>query len=257
MTVSQHPRRFSQYQALSFDCYGTLVDWENGLLQALSPLLSRLPEDHSLRTSTVDALSVFQKAKAGIMQRHPTMLYTAVLRKAYEEVATSLALGVTEHEAEAFSGSIQGWQAFPDTHDALHQLSRHFRLAILSNVDNESFRQTLAGPLHGVQFDVVCTAEDIGSYKPAHRNFDYLHSKLHDQFGIDRSQVLHVAQSLVHDHVPAKELGIDSVWISRGKERRSGMGGDLDTLQDRVAFAWRFDTLDQLATMVEEEKSLT
>ncbi|KAJ5647176.1 HAD-superfamily hydrolase [Penicillium lividum] len=256
MAVSENstrPARLKDFRALSFDCYGTLVDWENGILRAMAPLLSQLPIDHVLRNSTVEALSAFQKVKARIMKTNPTELYTNVLKQSYLEIAESFGLQADDHDKTTFAESIRNWSAFEDTLEALQRLSKHYRLVILSNVDNVSFEHTLEGPLKGVSFDAICTAEDIGSYKPDHRNFEYLFKEIQRKFAIPRHEVLHVAQSLVHDHVPAKELNIESVWISRGKEKRSGMGGDLDSLRDRVSFAWRFDTLAQLATAVEAD----
>lgn len=256
MAVSERPTQpasFKNFRALSFDCYGTLVDWENGILRAMAPLLSQLPTDHALKSSTVETLGAFQKIKARIMKANPTELYTNVLKQSYLELAESLGLQANDDDKDAFAQSIRSWTAFEDTIEALRRLSQHYRLVILSNVDNISFEHTLRGPLKGVSFDAICTAEDIGSYKPDHRNFEYLFKEIHRKFAIPRHEVLHVAQSLVHDHVPAKELNIESVWISRGKERRGGMGGDMESLRDRVSFAWRFDTLAQLATAVEAD----
>ncbi|OJI83280.1 hypothetical protein ASPTUDRAFT_44617 [Aspergillus tubingensis CBS 134.48] len=258
---SEKASALSDFRVLSFDCYGTLVDWESGFIKALQPLLSQLPDTHPLKSSTPEVLSIFQKIKAQIFKTQPTLLYSQLLQQAYIALAQSLRGSTgdpdpssTSLEAERFASSIQNWEAFPDTRDALQRLGRHFRLVILSNVDNVSFGRTLQGPLEGVNFDAVYTAEDIGSYKPDHRNFAYMFSRLHADFGVQKAEVLHVAQSLVNDHVPAKELGITSAWITRGKEGQKGMGGTLQDLREKVAFSWKFADLTELASAVEMER---
>ncbi|GLA29452.1 HAD-superfamily hydrolase [Aspergillus phoenicis ATCC 13157] len=259
MKQSEKASALSDFRVLSFDCYGTLVDWESGFIKALQPLLSQLPDTHPFKSSAPEILSIFQKIKAQIFKAQPTLLYSQILQQAYFALAQSLRGPgdpgpSTSLEAERFAASIQDWKAFPDTRDALQRLGRHFRLVILSNVDNVSFRRTLQGPLEGIHFDAIYTAEDIGSYKPDHRNFAYMFSHLRADLGVQEGEVLHVAQSLVNDHVPAKELNIKSAWITRGKEGQKGMGGALQDLRDKVAFSWRFADLSELASAVERER---
>lgn len=272
MTGIQKP--FSTYRLLSFDIYGTLIDWENGILQALSPIRDRLPESSPLKSRENDlALGiVFTKHEARLQSEKPGATYDKVLRDAYIAVAKELlenTPGEDELQAEgvAFADSIAVWPAFPDTVEAMRKLKRlGFKLVPVSNVDRDSFGKTLAGPLGGLKepltpdsdpldpfFDAVYTAQDIGSYKPDLRNFEYLISHVKADFGVEKHEILHVAQSLRHDHVPSKQIGLDSVWIARGEGGVSGMGGDVEELLGKVAFAWKFRSLGDFADAVEAE----
>jgi 2-haloalkanoic acid dehalogenase type II len=272
MTGVQKP--FSTYRLLSFDIYGTLIDWEAGILQALSPIRDRLPASSPLKSRDNDlALGiVFNKHEARLQSENPGATYDKILRDAYIAVAKELldnAPGEDELQAEgvAFADSIAVWPAFPDTVDAMRKLKRlGFKLVPLSNVDHGSFGKTLAWPLGGLKepltpgsdpldpfFDAVYTAQDIGSYKPDLRNFEYLISHVKADFGVEKHEILHVAQSLIHDHVPGKQIGLDSVWIARGEGGVTGMGGDLEELLGKVAFAWKFKSLGDFADAVEAE----
>lgn len=272
MTGVQKP--FSTYRLLSFDIYGTLIDWEAGILQALSPIRDHLPASSPLKSRDNDlALGiVFNKHEARLQTENPEATYDKILRDAYIAVAKELldnAPGEDELQAEgvAFADSIAVWPAFPDTVDAMRKLKRlGFKLVPLSNVDHGSFGKTLAGPLGGLKepltpgsdpldpfFDAVYTAQDIGSYKPDLRNFEYLISHVKADFGVEKQEILHVAQSLTHDHVPGKQIGLDSVWIARGEGGVTGMGGDLEELLGKVAFAWKFKSLGDFADAVEAE----
>ncbi|KAI7974860.1 hypothetical protein EIK77_004952 [Talaromyces pinophilus] len=272
MTGVQNP--FSTYRLLSFDIYGTLIDWEAGILQALSPIRDRLPASSSLKSRENDlALGiVFNKHEARLQTENPGATYDKILRDAYIAVAKELLDDGPEEdqlqvEGVAFADSIAVWPAFPDTVDAMRKLKRlGFKLVPLSNVDHSSFGKTLAGPLRGLKepltpgsepldpfFDAVYTAQDIGSYKPDLRNFEYLISHVKADFGVEKHEILHVAQSLTHDHVPGKQIGLDSVWIARGEGGVTGMGGDVEELLGKVAFAWKFKSLGDFADAVEAE----
>ncbi|GAM41477.1 haloalkanoic acid dehalogenase [Talaromyces pinophilus] len=272
MTGVQKP--FSTYRLLSFDIYGTLIDWEAGILQALSPIRDRLPASSSLKSRENDlALGiVFNKHEARLQTENPGATYDKILRDAYIAVAKELLDNGPEEdqlqvEGVAFADSIAVWPAFPDTVDAMRKLKRlGFKLVPLSNVDHSSFGKTLAGPLGGLKepltpgsepldpfFDAVYTAQDIGSYKPDLRNFEYLISHVKADFGVEKHEILHVAQSLTHDHVPGKQIGLDSVWIARGEGGVTGMGGDVEELLGKVAFAWKFKSLGDFADAVEAE----
>lgn len=138
-----------------------------------------------------------------------------------------------------FSESIAHWPAFPDTVEALKYLCNYYKLVVLSNVDRASFAKTNAGSLQGFQFDLVITAEDIGSYKPDLRNFVYMLDSVKSAFGIDAGQVLQTAQSQFHDHHPAREVGLKSVWIERP-------GATIGSVSENV-FNWKFNTLGDMA----------
>ena len=192
---------------LTFDCYGTLIDWETGILTALRPLLARVGArpDAAVLRDFADCESRQQAAT-------PDMLYAAVLTEVHAQLAHRW--GVAAHEAEnrAFGASIADWPPFPDTVAALRYLKQHFQLVVLSNVDRTGFAGT--NKRLGVTFDAIYTAQDIGSYKPDIRNFEYLLQRLSEN-GTSREQLVHVAQSLFHDHAPANAIGLRSVWIDR------------------------------------------
>lgn len=263
---------------MSFDIYGTLIDWEKGIIQALSPIRDRLPESSQLKTDNLSLGSVFNKHENNLQTANPEATYDIILRDSYIEVAKELLPpneieeeGKLQAEGTAFAESIAVWPPFPDTVEAMRKLKRlGFKLVPVSNVDRTSFSKTLAGPLAGLKepltpgsapldpfFDAIYTAQDIGSYKPDLRNFEYLISHVEKEFGVAKHEILHVAQSLFHDHVPAKQIGLESVWIARGVNGVSGMGGNVDELtaenKGKVSFAWQFSSLGDFADAVEAE----
>ena len=226
----------SHFSALSFDCYGTLIDWESGLTRALEPLIDRSGQPPEA------VLEAFGRAEHELEAAHPGLLYSELLVKVYERLSSELGLGENAAEAAAFGNSVGDWPAFPDAPDALRYLKQHFRLIILSNVDRASFARS--NERLGVEFDHVFTAEEIGSYKPDRRNFEYMLERLSER-GIDRTELLHVAQSLFHDHAPANQLGIPSAWIDR-RHGKSGSGAT--PLPDPMpSFDFRFTSLAELA----------
>lgn len=265
-------RTFSSFRLLSFDIYGTLIDWETGILDALGPLTDRLPSTHPLKTDRIALGNEFIKIEKKIQNLHPALPYTGVLDRAYRGVARELFPDTFTNdddiallgESATFAESIAHWPAFPDTVDAMRRLKQKgYKLVPLSNVDRASFKKTLAGPLSGLAdngdastfFDRVYTAQDVGSYKPDPRNFDYLISHVKSDLGVSKEEILHVAQSLFHDHEPAKKVGLESVWIARGEGGESGMGGNVEEYvnQGKVEFGWRFSTLGEFADAVERE----
>lgn len=249
----------TEYKLLSFDIYGTLIDWESGIFEGLLPLLSKLPESNphnpthnSSTQSRSFILTEYTSLELAIQKEHPTFPYPKILATAYERLATKLHVPFTAEEAEAFGSTIGSWPAFPDTVAAMQELGQHYKLVVLSNVDKASFARTLAGPLKGVKFDGIYTAEDIGSYKPDLRNFQYLVEHAEKDFGVKKHEILKVAQSLLHDHRPAKKFGLrPSVWIKRSGDDAS-MGGKFDDCKDEVQLAAAFETLGELAAEVQE-----
>jgi 2-haloalkanoic acid dehalogenase type II len=267
----------TSFRLLSFDIYGTLIDWETGILEALSPITARLPNSHPLKFDRIALASAFNRWEREIQVQNPRLIYSLVLKASYKALARELlALPPAEEEEEqgalldeeggAFAASIARWPAFPDSVAAMRKLkASSFKLVALSNVDRASFARTLDGPLAGLQegsptpdmplLDAAYTAQDIGSYKPDLRNFGYLIARAKEDFGVDKDEILHVAQSLFHDHEPAKKVGLQSAWIARGEEGVSGMGGDVAEFvggpDAKVAFGWRFSNLVELAEAVE------
>ncbi|MCL6728523.1 haloacid dehalogenase type II [Sphingomonas hankyongi] len=228
--------RLSQFEALSFDCYGTLIDWETGLTRALAPLAERG------EVSPEDILQIYGPVEHETEEEHPGLRYSELLERVYERLASRLGVSALPDEAREFGASVGDWPAFPDTQEALRYLKQHFRLIILSNVDRRSFARS--NERLGVEFDHIFTAEDIGSYKPSLRNFEYMLDRLRDT-GIEKGRLLHVAQSLFHDHVPANLMGIASAWIDR---RHDKPGSGATVLPDpRPHFDFRFTSMGELA----------
>lgn len=211
------------YKALSFDCYGTLIDWDAGLAGQLKRIAPDLADD--------DLLQRYSVYEAQIEHENPTMLYREVVTRAAKLLADSLDRDIPDALAADIGGSVGEWPPFPDSASALAQLKEHCTLVVLSNVDRQSFvgsSAQLGDPFHS-----LLTAEDIGSYKPDVRNFEALLAHI-DALGIDRAEHLHVAQSLFHDHAPAKAMGIDTVWINRrhSKSSEGASGPALDVTPD-------------------------
>jgi 2-haloalkanoic acid dehalogenase type II len=220
----------SSYDALSFDCYGTLIDWEVGIVDALGPLLALNRSDLSI----ADQLAAFAEHETRIQQAAPRMVYPMVLREVHRALAAAFGFKTTPELDAAFGDSVADWPPFVDSSDALRRLATRYRLVILSNVDVQSF----AGSQRklGVTFDEVYTAEAIGSYKPDPANFEYL-------LGHEARPLLHVAQSLYHDHVPAKAAGMETVWIDR---RRGAARGATPPAPEAV-YDMRFDSMAEFA----------
>lgn len=226
----------SKITFVTFDVYGTLIDWETGLLAALRPLRerSRVPDEELLETYGV--------VEFEIEQENPGLAYSQLLEKVHAGLCDRFGVDEDEVEAAKLGASVGDWPAFPDSVEALRYLKQNFKLVILSNVDRLSF----AGSNRrlGVEFDYIFTAEDIGSYKPDRRNFEYLVTKLGEN-GIGKDKLLHTAQSLFHDHVPANRMGIASAWIDRRHEK---IGGGATVLPDPMPhYDFRFTSLGELA----------
>ena len=193
--------KLSEFEVLSFDCYGTLIDWGTGILAALRPWV------HLARPAIEDAeiLRAFAEAEAAEEAANPRVVYPAVLAGVHRRLAEAWGLDPDAARAVEFGASVGRWPAYPDSPASLASLAQTNRLVILSNVDRTSFAASRARL--GVTFDAVYTAEDIGSYKPDPANFVYLiESEARQGFSADR--ILHVGQSLYHDHVPASRAGL-------------------------------------------------
>jgi 2-haloalkanoic acid dehalogenase type II len=227
--------RLSDFKALSFDCYGTLIDWETGLSTALRPLAERSGR------SPEQLLDAYGPIEHEIEEVHPQMRYSELLEKVHERLCDELGVDRDEAEAAALGASVGNWPVFPDSPDSLSYLKDHFRLIILSNVDRRSF--VGSNRRLGVEFDFIFTAEDIGSYKPSLRNFEYMIDRL-GEAGIEKGAILHVAQSLFHDHVPANRVGIASAWIDR---RHDKPGSGATVFPDPVPhYDFRFTSMGEL-----------
>jgi 2-haloacid dehalogenase len=194
----------AQFEWLSFDCYGTLIDWESGILGYLQPLL----EAKGRFASNEEVLSLYSELEPR-QQTGPYRSYREVLCNVVRDVGRELRFPVTPADAAGLADSIRNWEPFPDTVDALRRLQSRYKLAILSNIDDDLFAYS-ALKLQ-VSFDCVLTAQRVRSYKPSPENFRALLRRL----GVERERLLHVAESLYHDVAPARALGIASVWVNR------------------------------------------
>jgi 2-haloacid dehalogenase len=209
--------RVTDFTTLTFDCYGTLIDWETGILAELRPWA----EAHGIHASDDTLLEAFGDAEARLERENPRLLYPEILEGVLAVLAAHWSVALRPGEARRFGESVGRWPAFEDSPAALRYLKDHYKLVILSNVDHVSFARSREQL--GVQFDRVITAQDIGSYKPDLRNFRYALQDINDTLGVEPRQVLHTAQSIFHDIVPAKAAGLATIWINR-RRGRAGWG---------------------------------
>lgn len=232
----------TSYKALSFDVYGTLIDWEAGIAGVLAPWAKK----NGSPLSDEELLLAYSDNEAAVESEYPKLAYSEVLQAAFRRTASDLNLPVTDEDVQELGRSVPNWPAFEDTHEALTRLKKHYKLIILSNVHN----QGVAGSIKrmDVEFDQVNTAQNIGSYKPSSRNFDYLLENI-GNLDVHKHELLHVAQSLFHDHVPGKQAGLDSVWINR-RHARPGWGATPDP-GVAVAPDLEFNSLAEFADAVD------
>lgn len=198
----------ADYDALTFDCYGTLIDWALGISQVVQPIL----RTHDIDIGDDRLFELYLEAEADI-EAGDYVPYRTVLRQSVRRLGTRLDLTLTNAEAERVADSVGKWPPFPDTNDALRQLAEDFRIAVVSNVDDDLFHETARH--FTVSFDEVITGEQVGAYKPDLAPFETAFTRL----GVPPNRVLHVAQSAYHDINPAGRLGIDCVWVQRYGDR--------------------------------------
>jgi 2-haloacid dehalogenase len=233
--------KLTDFDAMSFDCYGTLIDWEYGL----ATVLGAWARARGLQLDDEILLAAYSTHEARAEAEHPGDSYPDILARSLRDLGGHLGAEVTDDEAQRLASSVPDWPAFPDSPAALAALHSRYQLIILSNVDRDSF--AASNQRLGVTFASVLTAQDIGSYKPASRNFDALLAEA-ARLGIGEGRLLHVAQSLFHDHVPAKRAGLRTVWINR-RHDRLGWGATPAPPADVVP-DWEFPSLQALADAV-------
>lgn len=226
--------KLHDFTTLTFDVYGTLIDWESGLLAQLKPWLS----GKGVVVADDDLLAEFARLESQWEAEQPRMLYPALLEKVHADLARHYGLVPDSEQASRFGASVGDWPAFADSRESLSYLGRHFRLVVLSNVDRASLARSAARL--GTEFDLRFTAQDIGSYKPSFANFEYMLSHV----GETKDKVLHVAQSLFHDHVPAAAVGLRGAWIDRRHGKQGG--GATPIPKDLPHPAWTFPSLAAL-----------
>ena len=201
---------FGGFEWISFDCYGTLIDWETGISEAVGDLL----EKHGIRRSRAEILALFADLEPRVQNSECFVEYRRVLRRVMEMMGTELGFRFSESDLDCLSDSLPDWPVFADVGDALGALGERYRLAVISNIDDDLFAGTARAL--GVDFDVVVTAEQVRSYKPDLNNFEVASARME----VRKQAWLHVAESLYHDIGPANRLGIKSVWVNR-----AGRGG--------------------------------
>lgn len=212
--------RLGGFRVMTFDCYGTLVDWEAGILRVLRPWAARA----GISADDAKLLAAFGAAESEAEHAQPGATYPEILRATHAGIARRLGAKADAAAADELGRSVGNWPVFADTADALRRLQQRHKLVIVSNVDRASFAQTHAKL--GVTMDAVVTAEEVGAYKPDLRMFRRA-LEVAAQWGATPGEVLHVAQSLFHDHVPAKKMGLATVWV-----KRASAAGELGATRD-------------------------
>lgn len=239
-------RSLADFRVLTFDCYGTLIDWESGIWDALQPLIARSGRGDITRDL---ALVRFARLESAQEKEMPGAVYPEILRRVHQVFAAEFDLSTDDELDGAFGASVPAWPAFPDTADALRRLARVYKLVILSNIDRDSF--AASNRKLGVTFDAIYTAEDIGSYKPDPANFAYLLSHLEGDLGLGPGDALHTAQSMFHDHVPATRAGLATAWIDRQRLSQGGSWGATAEVAERPSTDFVFFTMAEMADAVE------
>lgn len=239
-------KKLTDYKVLTFDCYGTLIDWESGIWDAFQPVLM-----HN-RCDTVDrqsALLAFAKYETRQERNTPDMVYPQLLTEVHRAMADHFGLQTTAEYNEGFGMSVPFWPAFPDSADALRILKEHYKLVILSNINRAGF--AASNRKLGVEFDAVYTAEDVGAYKPAAANFHHLIKNLHADLGLAKEDILHTAQSLHHDHVPAARAGLARAWIDRQRLSAGGEWGATAEVEERPSMDFVYFSMMEMAQVVD------
>jgi 2-haloacid dehalogenase len=227
---------FSRFEILTFDCYGTLINWEDGILRCLHGILAA----HGRDTDDVTILKMYGDFEARAEQGGYRS-YREVLQSVVQQFGEQLGFVPTEPEARSLPESLPHWKPWPDTVSALRELRNRFRLAIVSNVDDDLFAVTQ--PRLGVEFDHIITAQQARAYKPSLKMFELALSRV----GVPANRILHVGQSLYHDVLPAQALGLATVWVNR-PSARAGVGAvkaadarpdlQVSSLAELVAYVW-------------------
>jgi 2-haloacid dehalogenase len=203
---------FRRFDAITFDCYGTLIDWEQGILNALQPVLA----PHRIDAGEDELLERYARHEAAL-EAGAYLPYHEVLAESLRGLCSELGFNPSDDDARGFAQAIGDWPAFHDTAPALRRLHERFRLAVITNCDRDLF--ALSNRRLGVTFDWIVTAQDARAYKPSQAPFVLAFETI----DVPRDRILHAAQSLFHDHVPGKELGLTTVWVDR-RQGRPGSG---------------------------------
>jgi 2-haloacid dehalogenase len=234
----------TRFKVLTFDCYGTMIDWEAGIFSALRPILAahgkKIPDSVLLELYSELEASAEASAEKGEFLR-----YRDVLQSVVRGFGERLGFSPTDAEVRSLPESLANWQPFPDTVEALRKLKSRYQLAVISNVDDDLFAST--APKLGVVFDHVITAQQAQCYKPCIRMFELAEERIR----VSRERWLHVGQSIYHDVIPAQSLGIATVWVNRPSPR-SGAGAATAAAGTPDLEVPDLDTLAQLSTFSQD-----
>ena len=203
---------FTRFDAITFDCYGTLIDWEQGILNALQPVLA----PRGIDTTEDELLERYARHEAEL-EAGPYLPYREILAESLRRLCGELGFDPSDADADGFARAVGEWPAFHDTAPALRRLQQRFRLGVITNCDRDLF--ALSNRRLGVTFDWIVAAEDARAYKPSLAPFEFAFATM----DVPRERILHTAQSLFHDHVPGKQLGLTTVWVDR-RHDREGFG---------------------------------
>jgi len=249
----------SSHKALSFDVYGTIVQWEAGIHPHLLKLTKHLPASSPLRAPWPPNLAgsqhlvqpnplieAFKKYESKYCAVQPAMNFEELTRQSYRDLARELGAEVVEEDAEAAALSPGSWPAWPDSAAAMRRLGERYKLVALTNSSKRAIDAVLSGPLKDVKFDAVYFAEEIGAYKPSPKNFEYLIEGVKREFGVEKEDLLHVAHGFETDQVSAERFDIAHVWVERGVDNRGEASKEMKRM--RVV-----PTLQALADEVENE----
>lgn len=232
--------KLSDFKVLTFDTYGTLIDWETGIYNGLAPLVEKAGLEDRTRDQI---LEIYAQHESAQQEETPAMVYMQLLSVVYKRLAKEWGVKVTEEEANIFGASVPDWPEFTDSPRALQYLKKHFKLVTLTNCDRLSYRGS--NQRLRIEYDAIYTAQDIGSYKPSPRNFEYMLQRLKDDFGFEKGDILHTAQSLFHDHAPANQFGLASAWIDR-RHADKGWGATMPP-PGTPTFDFKFNSMIEMA----------
>ena len=239
-------RSLQDFTTLTFDCYGTLIDWESGIWDAMQPLIHANQSNDITRSVGLEAFALIETAQE---KETPDLLYPELLERVHRLLATHFGLDSSDMMDKSFGQSVPHWPAFADSADALRILKGHFNLVILSNVNRAGF--AASNNKLGVTFDAIYTAQDVGSYKPDPHNFEHMLEHLKTDLGVTPGQILHTAQSLHHDHVPASEFGLARAWIDRQNLANSNNWGATARVENRPEVDFIFNTMREMAENID------
>ena len=237
--------KLSDFKMLTFDTYGTLIDWESGIYNSLQPLLDKLP----LRLDRDEVLELFAEYEIKQQGDHPQQLYSSVLADVGRSIAKKWQIKISDEEAATFGRSVKHWPEFDDSVASLNYLRQYYLMATVTNCDRISYMGS--NSRLEIEWDGIYTAQDIGCYKPNLRNFDYMFELARREHGVLPHQILHVAQSLTHDMVPATQMGMTKVWINR-RHGVEGLGATAPPQGD-YTIEWEFNSMTDFVAAHQQE----